>query len=367
MARYGAIEARADGIPWVFSPMVDIARDPRWGRIVESSGEDPYLGSAMARAWVKGYQQDDLSKPDSVAVSVKHFAAYGAAIAGRDYNAADMSEITLRQVYLEPYRAAVEAGAATLMSSFNSINGIPATANPFTLTQILRKEWGFDGFVVSDWGAVAELRNHSIGDGPTVARKALEAGVDMDMEGNLYGTVIAAQVRAGKIPESVVDEAVRRVLRVKFALGSSSIPIPPKALPTTPPRSAAPPPARWRGDLCPAQERSGRGRRRAAAADRQRQKRWPSSAPWPTTSAKCWAHGPSPAIPNMWSRLRPRWPSGWATACSTRRAAACSPARTPMCSSASTSMARWPPMRTCPFPTTPRPLPRPSRRPRRPM
>jgi beta-glucosidase len=219
VAHYGAIEARADGIRWVFSPMVDIARDPRWGRIVESSGEDPYLGSAMARAWVKGYQQGDLTKPDSVAVSVKHFAAYGAAIAGRDYNATDMSEITLRQIYLEPYRAAVEAGAATMMSSFNSINGIPATANPFIQTQILRNEWGFNGFVVSDWGAVAELVNHSIGDGPTVARKALEAGVDMDMEGNLYGTVIADQVRAGRIPESDVDEAVRRILRVKFALG----------------------------------------------------------------------------------------------------------------------------------------------------
>jgi len=219
VAHTGAVEARADGIPWVFSPMVDIARDPRWGRIIESNGEDPYLGSAMARAWVRGYQQGDLSKPDSAAVSVKHYAAYGAAIAGRDYNATDMSDITLRQVYLEPYRAAVEEGAATLMSSFNSINGVPATANPLTLNQILRKEWGFDGFVVSDWGAVGELINHSIGDGPTVARKALEAGLDMDMEGNLYGTVIADQVRAGKIPESVVDEAVRRILRVKFALG----------------------------------------------------------------------------------------------------------------------------------------------------
>jgi beta-glucosidase len=219
VARSGAVEARGDGLAWVFSPMVDIARDPRWGRIIESSGEDPYLGSALARAWVKGYQQDDLSKPDSVAVSVKHYAAYGAAIAGRDYNAVDMSDITLRQVYLEPYRAAVEAGAATMMSSFNSLNGIPATADHYTLSQILRDEWGFDGFVVSDWGAVAELKNHSIGDGPTVARKALEAGVDMDMEGNLYGTVIAPQVRSGKIPESVVDEAVRRILRVKFALG----------------------------------------------------------------------------------------------------------------------------------------------------
>ncbi len=219
VARSGAVEARADGIDWVFSPMVDIARDPRWGRIVESNGEDPYLSGAMARAWVKGYQQDDLTKPDSVAACVKHFAAYGAAIAGRDYNATDMSEQTLRQVYLPPYQAAVEAGVATVMSSFNSINGVPATADPLTLTQILRKEWGFGGFVVSDWGAVGELMNHSIGDGPTVARKALEAGLDTDMEGNLFGTTLASQVRSGKIPESVIDEAVRRILRVKFAIG----------------------------------------------------------------------------------------------------------------------------------------------------
>ncbi len=220
VAHTSAVESRAEGVPWVFSPMVDIARDARWGRIVESAGEDPYLGAAIARAWVEGYQQNDLSKPDSVAVSVKHFAAYGAAIAGRDYNATDMSDITLRQVYLPPYHAAVEAGAATMMSSFNSINGIPASANPYTLTQILRREWRFDGFVVSDWGAVSELLNHSIGaDGSTVARKAIEAGVDMDMEGGLYGTTLAAQVRSGAIPETVIDEACRRILRVKFALG----------------------------------------------------------------------------------------------------------------------------------------------------
>ena len=232
VARTSAVEARAEGIPWVFSPMVDIARDARWGRIVESAGEDPYLGSAIARAWVEGYQQGDLTKPDSVAVSVKHFAAYGAAIAGRDYNATDMSDITLRQVYLPPYHAAVDAGAATVMSSFNSINGVPGTANPYTLTQILRKEWGFYGLVVSDWGAVGELLNHAIGpDGATVARKALEAGVDMDMEGNLYGTTIVAQVRSGKIPESVVDEAARRILRVKFALGLFEHPY----TPVTPP------------------------------------------------------------------------------------------------------------------------------------
>jgi len=229
VARTGAVEARADGINWVFSPLVDIARDPRWGRIVETEGEDPYLGSALARAWVKGYQQDDLSKPDSVAANVKTYAAYGAPIAGRDYNAADMSEITLRQVYLEPYRAAVEAGAASLMSSFNSINGIPASADPFTLTQVLRKEWGFDGFVEADWGAVSELVNHSIGDEPTVARKALEAGLDADMEDGLYSTAIAPQVRSGRIPVSVVDEAVRRVLRVKFALGLFDQPYAPPA------------------------------------------------------------------------------------------------------------------------------------------
>ena len=234
VARVAAEEARADGIAWVFSPMVDIARDPRWGRIIESNGEDPYLSSALARAWVKGYQQDDLSKPDSVAACVKHFAAYGAAIAGRDYNAVDMSELTLRQVYLKPYHAAVEAGVATVMTSFNSINGVPATADPFTLTQILRREWHFDGFVVSDWGAVGELKNHSIGDGPTVARKALLAGTDMDMEGDLYGTVIAAQVRSGKIPEKAIDQAVRRILRVKFALGLFDHPFTHAGSPYTP-------------------------------------------------------------------------------------------------------------------------------------
>jgi beta-glucosidase len=220
VARTSATEARADGIQWVFSPMVDIARDARWGRITESSGEDPYLGAAIARAWIKGYQQGDLTNPTSVAACVKHFAAYGGATGGRDYNAVDMSELTLRQVYLQPYQAAVEAGAATLMSSFNTINGVPASANPWTLTTVLRGEWKFDGFVVSDWGSIAELLNHSIGpDGATVAMKALTAGVDMDMEGNLYATHLVSMVRSGELKESVVDEAVRRVLRVKFALG----------------------------------------------------------------------------------------------------------------------------------------------------
>ncbi|MBS1802294.1 MAG: beta-glucosidase BglX [Acidobacteria bacterium] len=241
VARVSAEEARADGIDWVFSPMVDISRDPRWGRIIESNGEDPYLSSALARAWVQGYQQGDLTKPDSVAASVKHFAAYGAVIAGRDYNAVDMSELTLRQTYLKPYRAAVEAGVATVMTSFNSLNGVPSTANPFLLTQILRNEWGFNGFVVSDWAAVGELKNHAIGDGPTVARKALEAGTDMDMEGNLYATVLADQVRSGEIPQKVLDEAVRRILRVKFAMGLFDHPYTPvgPAYSPTPERRAA--------------------------------------------------------------------------------------------------------------------------------
>ncbi|MGC9293236.1 MAG: beta-glucosidase BglX [Acidobacteriaceae bacterium] len=219
-ARMAATEASADGIRWVFSPMVDIARDARWGRIVEGAGEDPYLGSAMARAYVHGYQGNSLSDPTSVAACVKHYAAYGAVIAGREYNAVDMSDVMLRQVYLPPYKAAIDAGAATVMSSFNSLNGVPATANPYTLTTILRKEWGFDGFVVSDWEAVHELIAHGIAlDDATAAKKALLAGLDMDMTDNAFHTRLAALVRNGQVPESVVDEAVRRILRVKFALG----------------------------------------------------------------------------------------------------------------------------------------------------
>jgi beta-glucosidase len=203
VARFGATEARADGLAWVFSPMVDIARDPRWGRIVESAGEDPYLGSAMARAWVKGYQQDDLSRPDSVAVSVKHFAAYGAAIAGRDYNAVDMSEITLAAGLPGALSRRGGGRRGYADERFNSINGVPASANPFTLTKILRKEWGFDGFVVSDWDAVAELRDHSIGaDDETVARKALEAGVDMEMKGALRNRYCIPGARRARFPRA---------------------------------------------------------------------------------------------------------------------------------------------------------------------
>jgi len=220
VAHVAAQEASADGIRWVFSPMVDIARDPRWGRITEGAGEDPYLGSILARAYVEGYQGNDLSQSDAVAACVKHFAAYGAANGGREYNTVDMSELTLRQDYLPPYHAGIAAGAATVMSAFNPLNGVPATANPFTLTEILRNEWKFDGMVVSDYGAVRELINHGVASNASVAaRKALLAGVDMDMMSDLYRTRLADLVQSGQVPPAALDEAVRRVLRVKFALG----------------------------------------------------------------------------------------------------------------------------------------------------
>lgn len=219
-ARVAAQEASASGIRWVFSPMVDIARDARWGRMTEGAGEDPYLGSAMARAYVRGYQGTRLDAPDSVAACAKHFVGYGAAEGGRDYNSTEISEHTLRQFYLPPFHAAVEEGAATIMSAFNSLNAVPASANPFTLTEILRKEWGFQGIVDSDYTSLGELINHGIAnDGATAARKAFLAGVDMDMVSSLYHDHLAQLVKSGEVPEAAVDEAVRRILRVKFALG----------------------------------------------------------------------------------------------------------------------------------------------------
>ena len=219
-SRMAAQEATAEGLRWTFSPMVDIARDARWGRIVESSGEDTYLDSAMARAYVHGYQGKSLSDPASIAACVKHFAAYGAAEAGREYNTTDMSDYTLRGVYLPPYKAGVDAGAATVMSAFNSLNGVPASANPYTLSRILRREWGFQGFVVSDWTSIKELEAHGIAnDDATAAYKALGAGVDMDMQSNIYATQVAKLVKDEKIPQPALDEAVKRILRVKFALG----------------------------------------------------------------------------------------------------------------------------------------------------
>jgi beta-glucosidase len=220
LSHMAAQEATTAGIRWFYSPMVDISRDPRWGRTVEGAGEDAYLGAAMARAYIRGYQGDSLSKPGNVAASVKHFAAYGAAEAGREYNTTDMSEIRLRQDYLPPYRAAVEAGAATIMSAFNSLNGVPSSANPFLLSTILRGEWRFNGFVISDYTAVMELMNHGIAlDPATASRKAITAGVDVDMMSHFYDTQLPGLIRSGQVPMAVVDEAVRRVLRVKFATG----------------------------------------------------------------------------------------------------------------------------------------------------
>ncbi len=231
-SRIAAQEASADGIRWTFSPMVDIARDARWGRIVEGAGEDPYLGQIMAAAYVHGYQGSSLSNHDSLAACAKHLAGYGAAEGGRDYNAADISERTLRQIYLPPFRSAVDSGAATVMSAFNPLNSVPASANPMTLSEILRHEWGFPGFVVSDWNAVAELIPQGVANDPaTAAQKAILAGVDMDMESGLYRRSLVELVRSGSVPESVVDEAVRRVLRVKFALDLFDHPYVPAATP----------------------------------------------------------------------------------------------------------------------------------------
>jgi beta-glucosidase len=219
-SRVAASEASAIGIRWTFSPMVDIARDARWGRIAEGAGEDPYLGSAMAAAYVRGYQGSRLDAPDTMAACAKHYVGYGAAEAGRDYNTTEISEHTLRQFYLPPFHAAVNAGTATLMSAFNSLNGVPASANPFTLTQVLRKEWGFKGMVVSDWSSIGELVAHGIAaDDTTAARKAFLAGVDMDMARSLYHDHLAQLVGSGTVPETNIDESIRRVLRVKLALG----------------------------------------------------------------------------------------------------------------------------------------------------
>jgi beta-glucosidase len=219
-ARVAAQEASASGVRWTFSPMVDIARDARWGRMAEGAGEDPFLGSAMAAAYVRGYQGSRLDAPDSIAACAKHYVGYGAAEGGRDYNTTEISEPTLRQIYLPPFHAAVNAGTASIMSAFNSLNGVPSSANPYTLRQILRKEWGFKGIVDSDWTSVAELIPHGIAnDGATAAKKALLAGVDMDMVSSLYHDHLVQLVQSGQVPEADIDEAVRHILRVKFALG----------------------------------------------------------------------------------------------------------------------------------------------------
>jgi len=219
-ARIAATEASAAGIHWTFAPMVDIARDPRWGRVMEGAGEDTYLGSKIAYARVKGFQGDGLGNLNSVMACAKHFAAYGAAVGGRDYNSVDMSERMLWETYLPPFKAAVDAGAATFMNSFNDINGIPATGNAYIQRDILKGKWNFQGFVVSDWGSIGEMINHGyVTDAKDAARAAITAGSDMDMESNAYRYHLAQLVAENKISIELIDDAVRRVLRKKFELG----------------------------------------------------------------------------------------------------------------------------------------------------
>lgn len=218
-ARIAATEAAADGLCWVYSPMVDIARDPRWGRIAEGAGEDPYLGAKIARAMVKGYQGTDLSKDNTVMACVKHFALYGAAEAGRDYNTTDMSRIKMYNEYLPPYKAAVDAGVGSVMSSFNEIDGVPATGNRWLLTNLLRDQWGFKGFVVSDYTSVNEMTAHGMGDLQAVSARALNAGLDMDMVGEGFLTTLQKSLKAGTVTLKQIDDACRRILEAKYKLG----------------------------------------------------------------------------------------------------------------------------------------------------
>jgi beta-glucosidase len=219
-AAVAAQEANNVGLRWTFAPMVDIARDPRWGRITEGAGEDPFLGAAFARARVRGFQGEDYGAADKVLACAKHWVAYGNAEGGRDYNTTDLSENTLREIYFPPFKAALDAGVGTLMSSFNAINGVPASANAFTLTKVLRQEWKFDGFVVSDYTSVKELINHGVaGNEEQAAALALNAGVDMEMVSRSYNQFGPQLLKQNKLTQATIDEAVRRILRIKFRLG----------------------------------------------------------------------------------------------------------------------------------------------------
>ncbi len=217
-ARVAATEASADGICWTFSPMVDIARDPRWGRIAEGNGEDVYLGSQIAKAMVKGYQ-GDFSKNSNIMSCVKHYALYGAAEAGRDYNTTDMSRVRMFNEYLPPYKAAVDAGAGSVMASFNEVDGIPATGNKYLMTDVLRKAWGFKGFVVTDYTGINEMIEHGMGDLQAVSALALKAGIDMDMVGEGFLTTLKKSLKEGKITQQEIDAACRRILEAKYKLG----------------------------------------------------------------------------------------------------------------------------------------------------
>lgn len=218
-ARIAASEATADGINWTFSPMVDIARDPRWGRIAEGNGEDPFLGSAIAKAMVKGYQGTDLKSTTSMMACVKHYAMYGAAEAGRDYNTTDMSRVRMFNEYLPPYKAAVDAGAGSVMASFNEVDGIPATGNRFLMTDVLKKRWGFKGFVVTDYTGINEMTAHGMGDLQAVSALALKAGIHMDMVGEGFLTTLKKSLSEGKVTLKEIEDACRLILEAKYKLG----------------------------------------------------------------------------------------------------------------------------------------------------
>ncbi|MCW3117508.1 MAG: beta-D-glucoside glucohydrolase [Chitinophagaceae bacterium] len=218
-ARIAATEASADGICWTFSPMVDISRDPRWGRISEGNGEDAYLGSEIAKAMVRGYQGDNLSENNTIMACVKHYALYGAAEAGRDYNTTDMSRVRMFNEYLPPYKAAVDAGVGTVMASFNEVDGLPASANKWLMTDVLRKQWGFKGFVVTDYTGINEMIDHGLGDLQAVSAKALNAGVDMDMVGEGFLTTLKKSLQEGKVTQRQIDNACRSILEAKYKLG----------------------------------------------------------------------------------------------------------------------------------------------------
>src|SRR5688572_13978616 len=218
-ARIAAEEASADGLHWTYSPMVDIARDPRWGRVAEGIGEDTWLGVQIAKAKVRGYQGTDLSAPNTLLACVKHFALYGAIEAGRDYNTVDMSRRQMYQFYLPPYKAAVDAGVASVMTSFNEIDGIPATGNKWLLTDLLRKEWGFKGFIVSDYTSVNEMINHGMGDLQTVSAMSLNAGLDMDMVGEGFLNTLKKSLQEGKVTQKQIEDACKRILEAKYKLG----------------------------------------------------------------------------------------------------------------------------------------------------
>lgn len=219
-ASIAAEEATTNGIRWTFAPMLDISRDPRWGRIAESAGEDPYLTSVLAKAYVKGFQGDDMSAPNKLASCAKHFVGYGAAEGGRDYNSAVLPENILRDIYLKPFKAAVDAGAATIMASFNDINGVPASGNKFVLKNILRDEWKFNGIVVSDWNSVIEMIQHGYcADAKEAAYRAASAGLDMEMTSTAYENYLGELIKEGKITEAQLDDMVRNILRIKFKLG----------------------------------------------------------------------------------------------------------------------------------------------------